>query len=144
MILQLYTGWPPLSELPGVNAMFQILNGERAQRPTGPPAMSDMLWQNITKYWAADPAARPSSQIVAQQMVWPAFEEGEDPLVSEEAVTPTMKINPCMCLSSLRCICSSKNNSNKGESSKVVHIDACTCPGIKTRSSFYISGNFRG
>ncbi|KAJ7886902.1 hypothetical protein B0H13DRAFT_1720561, partial [Mycena leptocephala] len=84
--------------------MLQILNGEQAQRPTGPPAMSDTLWQNITKYWAADPAARPSSQIVAQQMVWPAFEEGEDPLVNEEAATPVMEINP-------------------RESSKVEHID---------------------
>jgi hypothetical protein len=92
--------------------------------------MSDTLWQNITKYWAADPAARPSSQIVAQQMVWPAFEEGEDPLVDEEAATPVMEINPRMCLSSLRCIRSSKNNSNKGESSKVEHIDTCTCPGV--------------
>jgi hypothetical protein len=91
--------------------------------------MSDMLWQNITKYWAADPAARPSSQIVAQQMVWPAYEEGEDPLVDEEAVTPVMKINPRMCLSSLRCI-RSKNNSNKGESSKVEHVGACMCPHV--------------
>jgi hypothetical protein len=91
--------------------------------------MSDTLWQNITKYWAANPAARPSSQIVVQQMVWRAFKEGEDPLVDEEAVTPAMKINPCMCPSSLRCI-RSKNNSNTGESSKVEHIDACMCPSV--------------
>jgi hypothetical protein len=82
--------------------MMRIINGERAQRPTGPPAMSDTLWQNVTEYWAANPTARPSSQIVAQQMVWPAFEEGEDPLVSEEAATAMMKVEPCKWISSLR------------------------------------------
>ncbi|KAJ7886907.1 hypothetical protein B0H13DRAFT_2043518 [Mycena leptocephala] len=43
-------------------------------------------------------------------MVWPAFEEGKDPLVDEEVVTPVIKINP-------------------RESSKVEHIDASGNPG---------------
>jgi hypothetical protein len=54
--------------------------------------MSDTLWQNITDYWAADPAARPSSEIVAQRMLWPAF-EGDDPDVDQEAVAPVLEIN---------------------------------------------------
>ncbi|KAF8129139.1 ankyrin repeat-containing domain protein [Mycena galopus ATCC 62051] len=87
----LYTGRPPFSELLDVVAMLRTLDGKRAQRPPGPPTMSDALWQNITEYWTADPAARPSSQIVAQKMVWPAFDEDDAPVVDEEA--PVMGID---------------------------------------------------
>ncbi|KAF8145715.1 kinase-like domain-containing protein [Mycena galopus ATCC 62051] len=87
----LYTGRPPFSKLLDIVAMLRILNRERAQRPTGPPTMSDALWQNITEYWTADPAARPSSQIMAQKMVWPAFDEDDAPVVDEEA--PVMGID---------------------------------------------------
>ncbi|KAJ7770552.1 kinase-like domain-containing protein [Mycena metata] len=66
--VELYTGRPPLSDLPGPAVIFPILNGERAPRPMGPPTMSDTLWQNVTNYWAADPEARPSSDIMTQQM----------------------------------------------------------------------------
>ncbi|KAF8175251.1 hypothetical protein K438DRAFT_94317 [Mycena galopus ATCC 62051] len=102
--------------------MLRILNGERAQRPTGPPAMSDALWQNITEYWTADPAARPSSQIVAQKMVWPAFDEDDAPVVDEEA--PVMGIDTYGSGSSKNEL---KNNAPiKEEASKEFRINAHT------------------
>jgi ankyrin repeat protein len=54
-------------------ALLKILNGERAQRPTGTPAMSDTLWHCVTEFWAGDPLIRPSSEVVVQNMIWPAL-----------------------------------------------------------------------
>jgi hypothetical protein len=73
-LVQLYTGRPPFSEVSEVAALFKIVNGERAQRPTGIPAMSDTLWQRVTEFWAGDPPTRPSSKVVVQNMVWPVLE----------------------------------------------------------------------
>ncbi|KAF8183770.1 kinase-like domain-containing protein, partial [Mycena galopus ATCC 62051] len=50
--VELYTGRPPFSNLPEPAALLKVLNGERPERPTGPPAMSDALWQHVTKFWA--------------------------------------------------------------------------------------------
>ncbi|KAJ7145871.1 kinase-like domain-containing protein, partial [Mycena epipterygia] len=58
--IEVYTGRPPFSELSEPAALIRTLNGERAGRPSGTLAMSDMLWQNVTAYWAEDPTARPS------------------------------------------------------------------------------------
>ncbi|KAJ7817849.1 kinase-like domain-containing protein [Mycena olivaceomarginata] len=53
--LELYTGQPPFSELSQAAALLRVVNGERPGRPSGPPAMSDALWQNANRYWAEDP-----------------------------------------------------------------------------------------
>ncbi|KAF7329029.1 RBR-type E3 ubiquitin transferase [Mycena venus] len=43
--LELYTGRPPFYNLNEPAALIRILNGERPERPSAPPAMSDILWQ---------------------------------------------------------------------------------------------------
>ncbi|KAJ7781785.1 kinase-like domain-containing protein [Mycena maculata] len=70
--VELYTGRPPFSELSEATALLRIVKGERAGRPSGPPAMSDVLWERVTKYWAENPATRPSTEVVVQDMVFPA------------------------------------------------------------------------
>ncbi|KAJ7778425.1 hypothetical protein B0H16DRAFT_1503484 [Mycena metata] len=46
---ELYTGQPPYRE---PAALLKVLNGERPGRPSGPPAISDLLWAYVTQYWA--------------------------------------------------------------------------------------------
>ncbi|KAJ7730201.1 kinase-like domain-containing protein, partial [Mycena metata] len=84
--MELYTGRPPFSEVSDIAALFKILNGERAQRPTGTPAMSDTLWQCVTEFWVSDPPTRPSSKVVVQKMLWPTLEPDteEDGSLHEE------------------------------------------------------------
>ncbi|KAJ7770535.1 kinase-like domain-containing protein [Mycena metata] len=149
--VELYTGRPPLSDLPGPAVIFPILNGERAPRPMGPPAMSDTLWQNVTKYWAADPEARPPSDIMTQQMVWPALEgedrldpearpssdiitqqmvwpalEGEDGLVAAGVMTPPLEITSRRCQYPIKCF--SMNDPKEGEPLPVEHTVAAGHP----------------
>ncbi|KAJ7718904.1 kinase-like domain-containing protein, partial [Mycena metata] len=86
--VELYTGRPPFSEVRDIAALFKIVNGERAQRPTGTPAMSDTLWQCVTEFWASDPPTRPSSKVVVQNMLWPTLEpdtEEDDSLHEEDS-----------------------------------------------------------
>jgi serine/threonine protein kinase len=116
--LQLYTGRPPLSDLPGPAVIFPILNGERAPRPMGLPTMSDTLWQNLNKYWAADPEARPSSEIVIQEMVWPTV-DGEDGLVAAGVPTSPFEIAYRRCQYSMKCF--SMDDPKEGESLPVEH-----------------------
>ncbi|KAK7029782.1 hypothetical protein R3P38DRAFT_879780 [Favolaschia claudopus] len=42
--------------------------GERAVRPSGLPAMSDLLWRHITWCWAQSPTTRPTTRQVVQNM----------------------------------------------------------------------------
>jgi hypothetical protein len=49
---------------------MKVLNGERPQRPSGPPAMSDVLWRHVSEFWADHPIARPSTQSIVQNMIW--------------------------------------------------------------------------
>ncbi|KAJ7239950.1 kinase-like domain-containing protein, partial [Mycena haematopus] len=58
--LELYTGRPPFASLPEPGALMKVLNGERPERPSGPPAMSDQLWRHVTAYWSDKPMARPT------------------------------------------------------------------------------------
>ncbi|KAJ7490144.1 kinase-like domain-containing protein [Mycena galericulata] len=74
--LELYTGKPPFSELQNA-ALFHIMQGGRPRRPAGPPAMSDALWQCVTAYWADDPAARPTTDVVVHNMTWPPVNQRE-------------------------------------------------------------------
>ncbi|KAF7340963.1 Kinase-like protein [Mycena sanguinolenta] len=70
--LELYTGRPPFSGVlsePG--AMMKVINGERPPRPSSSPAMSDVLWNHVSTYWAQEPTTRPATQLVVQNMVWP-------------------------------------------------------------------------
>jgi hypothetical protein len=53
---------------------MKVLNGERPERPVGPPAMSDKLWQDVREFWADDAAARPLAELVVQKMLWPSAE----------------------------------------------------------------------
>ncbi|KAJ7202206.1 kinase-like domain-containing protein, partial [Mycena haematopus] len=57
---ELYTGRPPFSSLlPEPGAMMKVINGERPQRPSSSPAMSDILWNCVSTYWAQEPTIRP-------------------------------------------------------------------------------------
>ncbi|KAJ6542173.1 kinase-like domain-containing protein [Mycena vulgaris] len=69
--VELYTGRPPFSELSEGSALLKIIDGERAARPSGIPAMSDILWQHVMEYWAESPVARPTVGAVVQHMVCP-------------------------------------------------------------------------
>ncbi|KAJ7145880.1 kinase-like domain-containing protein, partial [Mycena epipterygia] len=73
--IEVYTGRPPFSELSEAAALLKTVNGERPGRPSGTPAMSDMLWKNVTAYWTEDPTARPSTEVVVQDMTWPAAQK---------------------------------------------------------------------
>ncbi|KAF7373429.1 Non-specific serine/threonine protein kinase [Mycena sanguinolenta] len=68
---ELYTGQPPFANLPELSVLMKVIEGERPERPPGPPAMSDELWQHVTVYWSNDPSARPTSQIIVQNMIRP-------------------------------------------------------------------------
>ncbi|KAF7373187.1 Kinase-like protein [Mycena sanguinolenta] len=68
---ELYTGRPPFWGLTEPVALLKVLKAERAERPPGPPAMSDTLWQHVTEFWAQRPISRPSTQSVVQKMIWP-------------------------------------------------------------------------
>ncbi|KAF8174637.1 kinase-like domain-containing protein [Mycena galopus ATCC 62051] len=68
---ELYTGRPPFSTLPEPAILMKVLNSERPDRPSGPPVMSDMLWQHVTEFLAQSPTTRPSTPLVVQNMVWP-------------------------------------------------------------------------
>ncbi|KAF7333645.1 Kinase-like protein [Mycena sanguinolenta] len=68
---EMYTGRPPFWGLTEPVALLKVLKAERAERPPGPPAMSDTLWQHVTEFWAQRPISRPSTQSVVQKMIWP-------------------------------------------------------------------------
>ncbi|KAJ7468565.1 kinase-like domain-containing protein [Mycena latifolia] len=69
--LELYTGKPPFAELSGPAAILEITNNKRPARPAVTPAMSDLLWDKVTTYWAEDPAARPLTDVVVEDMARP-------------------------------------------------------------------------
>ncbi|KAF8162421.1 hypothetical protein K438DRAFT_296690 [Mycena galopus ATCC 62051] len=50
---------------------MKVLNGERPNRPSGPPVMFDMLWQHVTEFLAESPSTRPSTRLVVQHVAWP-------------------------------------------------------------------------
>ncbi|KAJ6476178.1 kinase-like domain-containing protein [Mycena sanguinolenta] len=69
--VELYTGRPPFGGLPEPAALMKVISGIRRERPSSSPAMSDTLWQHVTEYWDQNPNARPVTQILVQNMVWP-------------------------------------------------------------------------
>ncbi|KAJ7778485.1 kinase-like domain-containing protein [Mycena metata] len=77
--LELYTGKPPFAGLREPAALLKVLGGERPERPLTLPLMSDTLWQHITTYWAENPTARPETQLVVQNMVWPTLTQADSP-----------------------------------------------------------------
>ncbi|KAF8172841.1 kinase-like domain-containing protein [Mycena galopus ATCC 62051] len=74
---ELYTGRPPFANLSEPGALMKVLNGERPERPSGPPAMSDTLWTHVKTYWMGDPTTRPSTDVVVRNMTWPPPEPPE-------------------------------------------------------------------
>ncbi|KAJ7147345.1 kinase-like domain-containing protein [Mycena filopes] len=86
--LEVYTGRPPFAHLPEPAALMKILQGERPQRPSGSPAMTDILWRNVSTYWADSPTARPNTQLlVVHNMVWAT---SEWPLRSFDPTSPPL------------------------------------------------------
>ncbi|KAJ6479207.1 kinase-like domain-containing protein [Mycena vitilis] len=69
--IELYTGRPPWGNIAEVVVLWKVHNGERPERPSNSPAMSDALWQHVSAYWAENPATRPATHVVLQDMVWP-------------------------------------------------------------------------
>ncbi|KAF7331196.1 Kinase-like protein [Mycena sanguinolenta] len=90
--VELYTTRPPFSDVSETAALLKVLNGERPERP---PAMSDMLWENVKRFWAQTHAARPSTQSVVQSMVWPNLDSRSSwlqclsPLSDPQSVSPS-------------------------------------------------------
>ncbi|KAF8183830.1 kinase-like domain-containing protein [Mycena galopus ATCC 62051] len=68
---EMYTERPPFGNLPEPAALVKVIAGERPDRPSGPPAMTDTLWEHVTACWSQSPTSRPETEIVVQRMVWP-------------------------------------------------------------------------
>ncbi|KAJ6542611.1 hypothetical protein B0H19DRAFT_957312, partial [Mycena capillaripes] len=66
--LELSRGHPPFFELSQAAALFRIVNDARPGRPSCTPRISESLWQCIEAYWAEDPATRPITEVVVQDM----------------------------------------------------------------------------
>ncbi|KAJ7353548.1 kinase-like domain-containing protein, partial [Mycena albidolilacea] len=66
--LELYTGRPPFANLSETAAMLRVIDGDRPDQPSSEHEMSGMIWQYINKFWAQDPATRPTAQEVARDM----------------------------------------------------------------------------
>ncbi|KAJ7145875.1 kinase-like domain-containing protein [Mycena epipterygia] len=47
-------------------AMLKVIDGARVERPSGTPAMSDMVWDIVVTCWDENPANRPSAEVVVQ------------------------------------------------------------------------------
>ncbi|KAF8174638.1 kinase-like domain-containing protein [Mycena galopus ATCC 62051] len=68
--VELYTGRPPFSVWSEATVLMKVLNGEfkRPERPSGTPAMSDLLWQHITQSLAESLTSRPSSTQLVENL----------------------------------------------------------------------------
>ncbi|KAJ7809655.1 kinase-like domain-containing protein, partial [Mycena leptocephala] len=58
--LELYTGRPPFNTLSETATLLRVINGDRPDRPSSEPAMSEALWQHVNELWAQDSALRPT------------------------------------------------------------------------------------
>ncbi|KAJ6542586.1 kinase-like domain-containing protein [Mycena capillaripes] len=84
--VELYTGRPPFGNLTEAAILMKVIKGDRPERPSGSPAMSDVLWRHVTAYWAENAANRPETRVVVQDMVWPP--EPKSPRVLLALPTP--------------------------------------------------------
>ncbi|KAJ7195884.1 ankyrin repeat-containing domain protein [Mycena rebaudengoi] len=66
--LELYTGRPPFADISETAAMLRVIDGNRPLKPSCDPAISEVLWQYMTEYWAENSATRPTTDIVVQKM----------------------------------------------------------------------------
>ncbi|KAF7374755.1 Kinase-like protein [Mycena sanguinolenta] len=66
--LELYTGQPPFPDLSETVVMFDVLKGDRPDRPSGEPAMSDVLWELVNDCWTQEPETRPTIQAVVEKL----------------------------------------------------------------------------
>ncbi|KAJ7654133.1 kinase-like domain-containing protein [Mycena polygramma] len=95
--VELYTGQPPFFGLYPSTALLRVVKGERPQRPSSSPAMSDSLWQRVNAYWAQDPTTRPATEAVVQDMTWPPSavdEANEDSVCDLVLATPESLARP--------------------------------------------------
>ncbi|KAJ6554031.1 kinase-like domain-containing protein, partial [Mycena vulgaris] len=56
--LELYTGKPPFADVSETASLFRVINGERPERPSTDPPMSEALWQHVNACWVQDSAMR--------------------------------------------------------------------------------------
>ncbi|KAK0479664.1 kinase-like domain-containing protein [Armillaria novae-zelandiae] len=61
LICQLYTGLPPLHNIPNDFA-FRNLVARRKRRPSRPPEISDELWDVVMRCWSHEPGDRPTME----------------------------------------------------------------------------------
>ncbi|KAK0501043.1 kinase-like domain-containing protein [Armillaria luteobubalina] len=61
LICQLYTGLPPLPNIPNDFA-FRNLVARRKRRPSRPPDISDELWDVVMRCWSHEPGDRPTME----------------------------------------------------------------------------------
>ncbi|KAJ7646808.1 kinase-like domain-containing protein [Roridomyces roridus] len=73
--VELYTLRHPFGNLKETAALLAVINGERPERPSGEPAMSNMLWKFVSSYWVEDPVKRPTTAVVARNMAWPILRQ---------------------------------------------------------------------
>ncbi|KAF5387289.1 hypothetical protein D9757_005805 [Collybiopsis confluens] len=67
--VELFTGRPPFPDIPHDSAvMLRVMAGERPERPAGPRAVPDRLWDVIQLCWRHNPRERPSMSRVIEMM----------------------------------------------------------------------------
>jgi serine/threonine protein kinase len=68
-MVQLYTGSPPFTGLSDGAVIHEVVAGGRPEQPAGERTMSDVLWKHISHYWMQNPAARPATGVLVENMI---------------------------------------------------------------------------
>ncbi|KAJ7646792.1 kinase-like domain-containing protein [Roridomyces roridus] len=71
--VELYTGRPPFAKLNQAAALLAIVSGQRPERPSGTPVMSDKLRNFISECWSENPAVRPTADAAVQNVAVPVL-----------------------------------------------------------------------
>ncbi|KAF7326875.1 Kinase-like protein [Mycena venus] len=66
--LELYTGRPPFANLSETATLLRVIDGDRPERPSGEPEMSEALWHHVNEFWAQDATTRPTTEAVVRHM----------------------------------------------------------------------------
>ncbi|KAJ7145901.1 kinase-like domain-containing protein [Mycena epipterygia] len=70
--MELYTLQPPFIKIPleasDYAILLRVIEGERPERPTEEPLMTDSFWNCVTTYWGQDRATRPSAADIVLDM----------------------------------------------------------------------------
>ncbi|KAJ7145906.1 kinase-like domain-containing protein [Mycena epipterygia] len=105
--VELYTGQPPFSHIPMDASDYAIvrcvMDGERPERPTEEPLMTDRFWNCVTTYWGQNYTIRPSAEVIVSDMTGVAVESSgpsdemvSDPTPSLSQKAPTMTLAACV------------------------------------------------